>query len=427
MNIEEQDYGTTSINYDLSCSFLALQPVSYAGESGLNTEYYQILICFELLCSTNLRDLFYAKNKLSSIVDGEFQKKYKFVYMALVAWTNQNIEESRYYLIHHLKSYHSDVVAYHMLHMIDFITGNYRGYLEYLNSSVKVKDAKLQGFLNGVISFSLIENGITEQQAKKIAEKAISENSRDIYSLHALVHYLHMDGDNIGIITYLEKCKVVWIENNGMNMHIFWHLSLAYLNLLDVNISFGYFKDFYSLKPSPIGEYDLDAANYLWRLFLLDESNEHVIKELEKCSMQWAPSIGNSISYFNDMHAMLCFVAIKNTTFCTKTLNKDIIHFNDEKANSAGREILQALYHYKEKNYQKSINHISKVNDFSSIGGSYAQREVIYLTLAKAYIKIGQRDKAKKVIIENFPHNFINSKYAKRFITETKLEALQLT
>jgi len=297
----------------------------------------------------------------------------------LLAWASGENLLTRKNLLQHIQEFPHDVIGIHIMHMFDFLHGNRDGYLEYFSHKNICDNRKLNGYYQGMYSFSLCEH---EKfcEVLDIAKSAAILNLDDIYSLHALVHCYHSQGNHETVIDFLEENRSFWLPNPGMNMHVYWHLALSYLETGNLSKSLQCFRDFISLKNKEHDELDLDAANYLARYFFAKQEISDVAYEIGLVANNWAPSIFNSLSYFNDMHAAMAFMLSGESGFMAKLANKPLIPSLDSKTNDAGKSIILAISAYMSGEHTKCFDLLEQTRDrWHLIGGSIAQREVLNL------------------------------------------------
>lgn len=270
-----------------------------------------------------------------------------------------------------------------MRHMFDFCCGK----THELQNLIKVTAQKLSeehplyGYYLGIKSFVLCESG-NYLEALKTGLNAYKVREDNIYSIHAVAHAYHEMGKYQEIIDFLQKTMVIWVNNPGMQMHVYWHMALAQLNLLSFEKARKAFAEFYSLKSSDIAEQDLDAVGFLWRYRLCMPEDDRYDELWNQLAEKWSGCIGASMSYFYDIHAALSFVAIKKPFLIKKMIARSDGTGIPNGSHEVGIEILQAIYSYAMGQYYECALILSRTKErWLHIGGSHAQRELLSMTL----------------------------------------------
>src|SRR5690606_35010738 len=111
-----------------------------------------------------------------------------------------------------------------------------------------------------------------------------------------LIHCWHALKDHHSIVEFLECNKSQWIKNPGMNIHVYWHLSVSYLELGLINKAIENYWYLRSLTPCDGIEQDLDAVNFCVRVFFARTPRPDFHEEYRSLAKHWAPSIYNSLS-----------------------------------------------------------------------------------------------------------------------------------
>ncbi|MDD9856158.1 MAG: hypothetical protein OXU88_08280 [Gammaproteobacteria bacterium] len=377
------DYGMCCISDSITHAVLSFNPIAHKpdGDAILVKQFGIFIQCFNHLSNLNRRDNELAQQLLNDLHSSTFYSLFPNMVTGLLAWASGKNLLTRKNLLQHIEKFPHDVIGIHIIHMFDFLHGNRDGYLEYFSHKNVCDNRKLNGYYQGMYSFSFCEHG-KFCEVLDIAKSAATINLDDIYSLHALVHCYHSQGKHETVIDFLEENKPFWLPNPGMNMHIYWHLALSYLETGNLSKSLQCFRDFILLKSKEHDELDLDAANYLVRYFFIKQEIADIACEIDIVANNWAPSIFNSLSYFNDMHAAMAFMLSGGSGFMAKLENKPLIPSLDMKTNNVGKSIILAISAYMSGEYAKCADLLGQTKDrWHFIGGSIAQREILNLML----------------------------------------------
>lgn len=151
----------------------------------------------------------------------------------------------------------------------------------------------------------------------------------------------------------------------------------------------------------------VDGSSALWRLFLEDVDVGDRWLELAN---HWHPSADQAVYSFNDVHAMMAFVASgddKAADAMIDTLNAYIVDPSNQAESNygvtrdVGLPICRALQSYGRKEYAKVVDMLVPIRDqVIRFGGSHAQRDVIERTLLEAGLRSSNRSLTEKLLSE---------------------------
>ncbi|MEG9884746.1 MAG: hypothetical protein V6Z86_09075 [Hyphomicrobiales bacterium] len=382
--------GLAAVCPELSDRFLSLRDPPEADES-VNDErrsYIALLECFNLLCNLNKRDASRAGQLIAGLWNSPFGRKFCEMTKALSHWSSGETTAARTCFQGHLQEHDSDFVAVFMLHMFDFLHGRPNLYGEYLQPGDLCLDPEFGGYYQGILAFAQCEQGLADRGLAH-AEKACAINIGDVYAVHALVHCYHAMGKHAETIRFLSENLPHWKANPGMNIHVYWHLALSYLEMGQLQEALDAYRAFWSLRDGDEAEQDLDAANFCLRVSLHDPSHSPLEGYHGQLAKNWAPSIDNSLSYFNDAHAAIAFLLSGNDGLMEKLLSKPSMTHLDRKTNETGVYIIQAIGHFMNKHYTACARLLTKTRStWHLIGGSIPQREILELILNASVVKI---------------------------------------
>ena len=285
-----------------------------------------------------------------------------------------------------------DLMALGLVHLTDVLLGDVVGQRDCVARVFPLWDESVPGyeFLLGFYSFGLEENrdfGLAEEHGRR----ALAMRPGHPYAIHAVAHVLEMQGRQSGGIWLMNSREADWAESNFRN-HLWWHLSLFHLDLCQVDRVLEIYDRRLRSRESEGDKYEeLDSAALLWRLKLLDIDTGARWHELAD---KWVGSVGDTLYAFNDVHAMMTFVADERRDAEESLLNANeryIDHASD--ANVAmSREIgipfCRALQDFGRGRYGDCVDRLLPVRYRTyRLGGSFAQRDIIGLTLLEAALR----------------------------------------
>ncbi|HYQ50413.1 MAG TPA: hypothetical protein VES70_08265 [Pseudomonas sp.] len=378
--------GLTTIDGAMSTALLAQRLGQYPAVDNAgsrSTQYGKALNAFELLCNLNLRDREIARRIMTDDDFSALKADFPCVFSAMSHWVAGDLPTARRWWVSHLAQFPADIVTSFMLHMFDFLHGHPDRYGDYLQNDARCDDPVHGGFYQGILAFSLCEQG-RYREALPLAQAAQHKNPDDIYGLHALIHAWHGTGDHPAIVEYLQRSST-WQANPGMNIHVHWHLAVSLLQTGQVKPSILAYRGFRSLTAGHHAEQDLDAVNYCIRLYCSQLSRPAFTAEYAQLARNWAPSIYNSLSYFNDLHAAFAFMLAGDHALLEKLRTRPPLWGLDDELQRTGQQLIAALAAFADEDYGACVANLQgSRTQWYRIGGSRAQREVLDILLQTA-------------------------------------------
>lgn len=267
-----------------------------------------------------------------------------------------------------------DLLALQLVHLTDVLLGDVVGQRDCVARVFPLWDESIPGyeFVLGFYSFGLEENR-DFGEAEELGRRALAMRPNHPYAVHAVAHVMEMKGRQSGGISFMNRYLPDWSRSDFAN-----HLQSA----------------------DPHGDKyeELDAAALLWRLELLDVD---VGDRWSRLADKWQPSAQDTLYAFNDVHAMMCFVADHRTEAANKLINANARYVNHATdANVAmsremGLPFCFALQDFVEGKYGSCVDRLLPVRYRTHrLGGSFAQRDVIGWTLLEAALRARRFDLA---------------------------------
>ena len=207
-----------------------------------------------------------------------------------------------------------------------------------------------------------------------------------------------------------------WV-GSGFAIHLWWHLALYHLDLGQIDKVLEIYDTGVRNKSSDISLEELDAAAMLWRLQLMGVDVDDRWGDLAD---QWEPHAEDTHYAFNDMHAMMTFAGAKRDSAAARLLAASASYVtepggaNQRMTKEVGIPICRAFLAFSRGNYQAVVNLLLPIRYKSFVfGGSYAQRDVISLTLIEAALRAKQFNLAHALLSERIalkPSSVLNWK-----------------
>lgn len=323
---------------------------------------------------------------LRAWVDGDFHE-------AVERWEAVLVDEPR------------DLLALQLAHLSDVLLGDTINQRDRVARVMPAWNESIPGYnyVLGFYSFGL-EECRDFSHAEELGRRAVAMNPKDPYAIHAVAHVMEMQGRQEGGIWWMTSREDDWANSNFAN-HLWWHLSLYHLDLgqIDRVLSI-YDGKLRSQDPSGDKYEELDAAALLWRLKLLGVDVGNRWKDLAD---KWEPSAADTLYAFNDVHAMMTFVADGRDGAAETVLNATERYVQQASdANVAMTRIIglpfcRALQAFAKGDYDSTVDQLLPIRYRTHrLGGSHAQRDIIAWTLLEAALRSGRYKLARALANE---------------------------
>ena len=190
-----------------------------------------------------------------------------------------------------------------------------------------------------------------------------------------------------------------WAQpDNGFAFHNWWHTALYHLDQGRPQRALEIYGAGIRPQPSELRVTMLDAAALLWRMHL---QRLDVGKRWEELAASYAKGDENGFYAFNDMHAMMAFVATGRGQEAASLLRAVEAsaregNTNGRMAREAGLVIVRAVEAFGREDYAEVVSLLAPLRDTARIiGGSNAQRDVLERTLIEAALRAGDKALAR--------------------------------
>jgi tetratricopeptide (TPR) repeat protein len=287
-----------------------------------------------------------------------------------------------------LRQYPRDVLALQIAHSHDYLTGDVECMRYRVGSVLPAWSPQLPGFpaVLAMHAFSLVESA-DYQRAADSGLHALQLNPFDARAHHALTHVYEMTGNPAAGVRWMNDRAAYWANDTVAAMHCWWHLALFYLSLGEMDSALTlYDQPLRATRSSEIADM-IDASALLWRIELLGADCGGRWMELASA---WAPHIADGFCSFNDLHAMLALVGARDWARA-EDLQSELMRRqgmatrHGETTRLIGLPACRAIVAFGRGDFVRTIELLGSLPAWvQRIGGSHAQRDVLYLTLAKA-------------------------------------------
>ena len=286
-----------------------------------------------------------------------------------------------------------DAVALQVAHIFDFFRGDARNLRDRVARVLPEWRPDVPGYhaVLGMHAFGLEECG-QYGRAEETGREAIRLNPRDVWAHHAVAHVMEMQGRVDEGAIWMASREVHWAPDNFFAGHNWWHWALFHLDRDDYAPVLQLYDGPIRGSRSKVVLDMIDAAAMLWRLHL---RGVDCGARWDEIADSWAPLASDGFYAFNDLHAMMAFVATGRWDLADEMLSVMTRRISSPGSNASmtrdvGLPLCRGIYAFGRGQYDQAVGWLRPVRAIASrFGGSHAQRDLIDLTLIEA----AQRDR----------------------------------
>ena len=355
--------------------------------------------------------------EMAEALTGNANDREKGHIAAIRAWLTGDLEKAVLRWEDLLLENPLDALALFSAHMTDFYLGDSTQMRDRIARVLTSwdKDVPLYGYVLGMYAFGL-EECADYGHAEDTGREAVEINPKDTYAIHAVAHVLEMQGRQSEGIDWMGTREKDWVDSD-FAIHLWWHKGLYHLDLGEIDKVLDIYDNGVRNAASGISLEELDAAAMLWRLNLLGVD---VGSRWGELADKWEPSAEDTLYAFNDMHAMMTFAGDGRDMAAARLLGAAASYVTERGGTNAmmtkevGIPVCRALLAFSRGDYKTTVELLQPVRYKSMVfGGSYAQRDVINLTLIEAavrgkYYKLARALLAERIALK--PHSHLNWK-----------------
>jgi tetratricopeptide (TPR) repeat protein len=310
--------------------------------------------------------------------------------LAVQSWADGEWERAASFLERALLHESRDLLALKVAQDLYFFIGNQQDLRDVVErvSGAWPSDRPGYGYVCGMYAFGLEENGQYDA-AEKQARRALEQNPRDVWAVHAQAHIFEMEGAQRLGVAFLRRSVDDW-SSSYFATHNWWHRALYHLELREVDEALAlYDGPIRATRSSEWLDVD-DAASLLWRLHLfgvdIGDRATTLLEDVEGL-------LDDPVSVFNDWHAVMIAGLAGAPEVCEQLilLNRSASDGTNRRAiEAAGLQLLGGFAAVAGGDATRALHRLIDVASKSHVvGGSHAQRDVIDLTLIAAAARSG--------------------------------------
>lgn len=343
--------------------------------------------------------------ELAETLTGAANRRERGHIAAARAWLNGDLERAAEHWEEVLIDYPRDLLAFYAAHMTDFYLGDSMQLRDRAARALRAwdRDTPGYGYALGMYSFGLEEMG-DYGRAEAVAREAVEINPRDVYAIHSVTHVMEMQARQRDGIAWMSSRQADWVPADGFRIHLWWHLALYHLDLGEIGRVLEIYDEGIRNTHSEISLEELDAAALLWRLSL---AGVDVSERWGELADKWEPHAEDTLYAFNDMHAMMTFAGDRRDMAAARLLGAAASYVTERGGTNAtmtrdvGLPVCRAFLAFARGDYATAVDLLLRIHARRfGFGGSYAQRDVINLTLIEAAIRCGRFNLAHALVAE---------------------------
>jgi tetratricopeptide (TPR) repeat protein len=314
--------------------------------------------------------------------------------VALSAALSDDYERTKARLGHVLARAPRDLLALLVAHSSDYLTGDIERLRDRVASLLPAWSPDLPGYhaVLAMHAFSLEESG-DYARAEQQARAALALRADDARAHHVMAHVFEMTERPAAGVRWLEEHVRIWGEGSVVATHCWWHLALFRLSLGQRDQALQLYDDRVRLGHSHEVADLIDASALLWRIALAGGAVAVRAREL---AAAWAPHLDDGFCSFNDLHAMLAFVAANDWDRAARleavlTERQRLNTRHGATTRLLGLPACRALMAFGRGNDALAVTLLGSLPERAHrLGGSHAQRDVLHLTQRHAAERMRQ-------------------------------------
>jgi tetratricopeptide (TPR) repeat protein len=321
---------------------------------------------------------------------------------ALAAALDDDYERAKAHLGRLLRRQPRDVVALHVAHSLDYVTGDLVGMRDRVGAVRPAWSPELPGYgaVLAMHAFSLEECG-DYGPAEATALAALALDSRDARAHHVMAHVFEMTARGDAGVRWMSEHVAGWGVASTVATHCFWHLALFHLGRGELDLALALYDQRIGGGNDNGDLADLiDRSALLWRIRL---SGGDPGRRWTALAAAWAPFGDDAFCSFNDMHAMLAFVGaddwqsahrLERVLLASRSRNTR----HGRMTRQLGLDACRAVMAFGRGDDALAVRLLTRLPARAlRLGGSHAQRDVLELTCLRAIERLGRTRRAARV------------------------------
>jgi len=299
----------------------------------------------------------------------------------------------------HLARWPRDIMVTQRLFFILFWQGRFPDMLTLTTDLVGVTGD--DAFLQGLHAFALEESDRFDD-ALVMARRALEQNPRDGWAVHAYAHTLYEMANFTRGVTDLPPAIHPCTHLGYFRRHLLWHLALMHLSQGRTERAQAMSRTVFEREPSAIAGNLHDSISLLWRLDLLGE---------DPGRERWAPFAAIAAQRLDRQqlvfHAVHLAMALAGAgDWATADRQVDMLRARVAKdrtglVSAVALPLVEGVHAFAARDYARAVERIEPVwPRVIGIGGSRAQRDIWFDTLLEAAYRAGDAERAERLLAQ---------------------------
>jgi hypothetical protein len=287
-----------------------------------------------------------------------------------------------------LEEFPRDVLALQVGHSLDYVTGDIDAMETRIATVLPAWSKSVPGYhaVLAMEAFSLVE-GVRYMDAEDRGLRSLDLEPFDARAHHALTHVYEMTGNAAAGERWMRDRLGYWAVDTIAATHCWWHWALFHLAQGKVQRALALYDQHVRKSFSSDVADMIDASALLWRIELRGMDTGSRWLEL---AAAWTPHIRDGYCTFSDLHAMLALVGAQDWKNVDR-LEGALVRRGEsdsrygETTRLVGLAACRAIIAFGRGDYARTAELLGAIPAFARrIGGSHAQRDLLYLTLLEA-------------------------------------------
>jgi len=286
-----------------------------------------------------------------------------------------------------------DVLALHVAHALDYLTGDVAQLSERVARVRPAWSDALPGHhaVLAMHAFGLVECGETDA-AERAARAALALNPLDARAHHAMAHVFETRGRPDDGVRWMEQHARAWGSSTAVATHCAWHVALFHLAAGRPGEALAIYDRHAQAVGTPELADLIDASALLWRVQLQAGPDGTLVgaARWQALAAAWEPYIDDAHCSFSDVHAMLAFIGAQRWEQARRlernlAAAQALATRHGATTRELGLPAARALSAFGHGRHALAITLLASLPlSVHRLGGSHAQRDVLHLTLQQA-------------------------------------------
>jgi tetratricopeptide (TPR) repeat protein len=272
------------------------------------------------------------------------------------------------------------------------------------------KDVPGYGFLLGMHAFACEETG-DYATAERQGRAAVETNPADLWAVHAVAHVLEMQGRHAEGWRWVEANRTPLDAANNFRFHLEWHRALylfeggrrdELLEAYDTKV-----RDLAAPLVQAQPDFTTDVQNATSLLMRLELAGIDVGSRWAELADRAEKRIGDHVILFTTPHWMMALATCGRWEAADAFLAAMRKHAQSSDASEAdvvarvAIPVCEGVRAHRRGEYAAAVDALFPVRDeIVRLGGSHAQRDILWQIMADAALRAGRSDQAQRIVAE---------------------------